>query len=99
MTKMTFDKFDEEMKRFEAMDDTSKNHGITLDEMTKMESEPDKYLRYAMYLLTRAPYKNGGDDSFNFTNADAASPSAINYRLDALVQDNIDWVESDDDAE
>lgn len=97
MIKMTFDKYDEEMNRFEAMEDTSKNHGITENEMIKMEKDPDKYLRYAMYLLTRAPYKEGGDDSFNFTNADAVTPSVIAYRLDALIEDNIDWVDSDEE--
>lgn len=97
MIKMTFDKFDEEMTRFEAMADTTKNHGITLDELARMEADPEKYLRYAMYLLTRAPYKEGGDDSYNFTNVDAAKPSVVNYRLDALISDTIDYVDSNEE--
>lgn len=97
MIKMTFDKYDEEMRRFEAMEDTSKNHGITENEMIKMEKDPDKYLRYAMYLLTRAPYKEGGDDNFNFTNVDAMLPSDVNYRLEAIIENAIEIVDSEED--
>lgn len=93
MVTMTFEQYEKEMERFASMPDTTKQHGITLDEITKMENDPEKYLRYAMYLLTRDAYKEGGNNEFAFTNIDAVKPTSMAYRLDSLVEETINWVD------
>lgn len=96
--KMSFIQFEAEMERFSNMPNVSKNHGITHKEMTMMEGDPTKYYRYAMYLLSREPYLNGGNNQYIFSNVDAALASEIAYRLDSLVDSTVDLFDSDDSS-
>ncbi len=76
-------------------DENTNVYGITEADMQRMEANPEKYLKYAMYLSTRPYYKDGGDDSFVFINADAMKPINVAFRLDELIDETIELYDAE----
>ena len=97
MRKMTFDEFDKLQEKYKRKGGLPPiNHGITEHDMEVMEKNPEDFLDFAIYLLTLPAYKDFGDKSYRFMNADAADPTDIAFRLDTLIKDNIELYDEED---
>ena len=99
MIKMTFAEYDKMMAGFEVMESPSHNYGLTDKDLAKMEADPEKYLIFAMYLLTRDWYMDRGDFSHEFDNLDAEKCVNVNYRLNELLKDALYLYDEEDELD
>ena len=81
MTKIAVEKFLDEMEKLDEYPDTMHDYGLTMEDIEKIEENPDKYFRFAMYLLSR----NIPDDHI-FINEDALTAKEANFWLNEFVK-------------
>lgn len=99
MVKMTFDKYDELMEKFEAMPNTIHDYGITMEDMERMKEKPDKYIQFAMYLSTRPWYMGKGNNAHVFINPDALNPADTACLLKKFINENLYLYDKNDSKE
>lgn len=90
MRKMTFAQYDKEIEKFELMADPTHNYGLTENDMKIIEADPEKYIEFAMYLLTRDWYKEGNKVEHIFDNVDAMRCADVTFRLTDMLYDAIE---------
>lgn len=81
---MSTDDFLEEMERFDEYPDTFHDYGLTKADIERIESDPPKYARFVMYLLSR-----NIEDGHIFINDDALPVSEASFWLNEFVKNNI----------
>lgn len=81
---MSRDAFLSAMDKMEHYPDTLHDYGLTNEDLTRMESDPEKYIRFVLYLMTR----EYADDHV-FINPDALEPSTIQFHLNELVRKKV----------
>ena len=89
MLKMTFAEYDRLERKFEMMANPTHNYGLTEADVIALEAEPEKFMHFAMYLLTRDWYKNPTDEH-QFDNLDAMKSRDVAFRLTTLLYDTVE---------
>lgn len=90
MRRMTFAQYDKEIEKFEVMPDPTHNYGLTEEDMRIIEDNPEKYIEFAMYLLTRTWYREENESAHIFDNVDAMRCKDVTFRLTDMLYDAID---------
>ena len=88
MVKMDLDTFLEESEKFESYPNTMHDYGVTLQDIKRMEENPDKYARFVMYLLNK---KYAVEDDHVFENEDALSVPDARFWLNEFIKENIEF--------
>lgn len=81
---MNTDDFLESLAAMDEYPETLHDYGITMEDIKRMESDPPKYIRFAMYLLSR-----DYDDDHIFINADALPVKDASFWLNEFINANV----------
>lgn len=85
---MPTSQFLEEMEKFDEYPDTFHDYGLTREDIERIENNPKKYYRFAMYLLSR-DIKPG----HIFINDDALPVEEANFWLNEFIKNNISLID------
>lgn len=93
--KMTFDAYYEELERLKKLDNlaVSSEYGVTAKDIETMKKDPEKFVSFCMYLITRPWYAgaNGkNDDEKVFENVDALPLFEAAKALDDIINEAIE---------
>ena len=89
---MTFEEYDKKEEAFEKMPDPSLQHGITEKDIDMWRTEPDVYIDFAIYMLTRSWYAHP-DVHTAFINADALPQAEAKKAINKFLIDNIEFTD------
>lgn len=89
---MTFDAYTKLDDKISRLPGRVENYGLTEEDIQKMESNPEKYYKYAMYLLNQ-PYYGPNAKEHKFDNENALPQQDVYNRLNRLIQDFIQFEE------
>ena len=92
--KMTFDAYAELDDKIASLPGLPENYGITEKDLSQMEARPEKYYKFAMYLLNQ-PYYEKGAESHKFDNENALPQEVVCTRLNELIENFIEFVDEE----
>ena len=85
MINMTFDEYAELDDKIADLPQRNENYGIVDKDLIRIESDPDRYYKYAMYLLNQ-PYYEVNADIHQFDNPGALPQDEVVDRLNTLIR-------------
>lgn len=88
--KMTFDEYDELMEKYTNMNPPARAYGLTPADKESMETDPDRYIHFLMYLSCQL----NPNDVFYNRSADTAQET-IRW-INAFLRTHLELVESPD---
>ena len=99
MIKMRFDNYYSELERMKGLDDTriTEDYGITAKDIEVMKKNPEKYVFFCMYLISRPWYSDECDEVKVFANADALPALKVTEALDEIINDALELFEEEED--
>ncbi len=90
--KMTFDNYYAELDRLSKLEDlkVSSDYGLTKKDIDVMKKNPEKYVTFCMYMITRPWYAEDSDMVKDFVNADALAPLVVTQELDDIINEALE---------
>lgn len=76
-------------QKLQAYPNTMHDYGITENDLERIESNPEKYLRFSLYLLSR-----NKEGSHVYENEDALPSDTLRYWLTEFVKNNTAMIRS-----
>lgn len=92
MINMTFDSYAELDDKIASLPPRVENYGLEEKDLEKMEADPKRYYKYAMYLLNQ-PYYETYSKFHKFDNEDAIPQDEVIDRLNNLIKNFIQLTE------
>ena len=82
---MTFDQYTALDDKIASLPKRIEEYGITEQDMKRIESDPDRYYKYAMYLLNHSYYEPNAS-VFLFKNPNALPQKEVTKRLNQMLK-------------
>lgn len=98
MIKMTFDNYYAELERMKGLDDlkASAEYGLTKKDIETMKKDPDKYVYFCMYMITRPYYSEDSDETKEFVNIDALPALKVTEELDNIINEALELYDEEE---